>query len=247
MNKYSLHIGLNEIDPKYYGDKYKLNGCINDALSMQKICKSLYYDQTVILTDKAATTTNVVSRLLEFSALSYKYTSHFTITYSGHGGQVQDRNYDESDGLDEAWCLYDSMMVDDHLYKLLSEFSSMSRITVISDSCHSGSITRNNPFLNLFQTRQQKFCPVQPKVFSRVKESNILTVKAGLLTLSACQDAQIAWDNGDHGLFTKSFLKNYKDGIGAVEMVTKIRKQIIAQQNPRLTYKNMSIIGAKIF
>jgi hypothetical protein len=35
----------------------------------------------------------------------------FLLTYSGHGGQVPDRNHDEPDLQDETWCLYDGELL----------------------------------------------------------------------------------------------------------------------------------------
>ena len=42
----------------------------------------------------------------------------FLLTYSGHGGQINDVNNDEPDGLDETWALYDRELVDDELYAM---------------------------------------------------------------------------------------------------------------------------------
>lgn len=67
----------------------------------------------------------------------------FFLTYSGHGGQVPDLNGDEADKKDETWCLFDGQLIDDELYLELSKFKAGVRILVLSDSCHSGSVTRD--------------------------------------------------------------------------------------------------------
>jgi hypothetical protein len=68
----------------------------------------------------------------------------FWLTYSGHGGQVSDTNSDdETDEKDETWVLYDRQLVDLELYALWGEFKPGVRIFVLSDSCHSGSVTRD--------------------------------------------------------------------------------------------------------
>ena len=72
----------------------------------------------------------------------------FWITYSGHGSQVPDQNGDESDGLDETWCLYDCQILDDTLFDLWSRFKEGVRIVIFSDSCHSGTIARAINSLN---------------------------------------------------------------------------------------------------
>ena len=69
----------------------------------------------------------------------------FFMTYSGHGGQVPDVNGDEPDKQDETWCLYDGQLIDDELYFELAQFKAGVRVLVLSDSCHSGSVTRERP------------------------------------------------------------------------------------------------------
>jgi hypothetical protein len=66
----------------------------------------------------------------------------FLLTYSGHGGQVPDTNGDEPDRKDETWVLYDGELVDDELHELYTQFKSGTRVVVLSDSCHSGTVTR---------------------------------------------------------------------------------------------------------
>jgi uncharacterized caspase-like protein len=66
----------------------------------------------------------------------------FLLSYSGHGGQVDDVSGEEDDKLDETWCLYDGQLIDDELYLELSRFGKGVRIVVLSDSCHSGTVTR---------------------------------------------------------------------------------------------------------
>ena len=50
---------------------------------------------------------------------------------------------DETDGLDETWCLYDRQLVDDELYGMFGKFAKGVRIVLLSDSCHSGTVARN--------------------------------------------------------------------------------------------------------
>ena len=69
----------------------------------------------------------------------------FFLTYSGHGGQVPDVTGEEADKQDETWCLYDGQLIDDELYFELSRFAAGVRILVLSDSCHSGTVTRAMP------------------------------------------------------------------------------------------------------
>ena len=56
---------------------------------------------------------------------------------------MPDVNGDEADSKDETWCLYDGQLIDDELYFELSKFAAGVRILVLSDSCHSGTVTRD--------------------------------------------------------------------------------------------------------
>ena len=69
------------------------------------------------------------------------------ITFSGHGTYVPDLNGDEVDGLDEALCPYDmqtsgAALIDDEIHALFAARKPGVRLVLISDSCHSGTVTR---------------------------------------------------------------------------------------------------------
>ena len=56
---------------------------------------------------------------------------------------MRDVTGEEPDKRDETWCLFDSQLIDDELYFELAKFASGVRILVLSDSCHSGTVTRD--------------------------------------------------------------------------------------------------------
>ena len=140
----SLHIGLNGVSAAAYaGWDGPLAACEFDANDMAAVAKSKSMKSTVLLT-KNATRANVLGGMRS-AAKSLKAGDLFFLTYSGHGGQVPDVNGDEPDRQDETWCLYDGQLIDDELYFELSRFGAGVRILVLSDSCHSGSVTRDLP------------------------------------------------------------------------------------------------------
>ncbi|MFN9071183.1 MAG: caspase family protein, partial [Cyanobacteriota bacterium] len=71
------------------------------------------------------------------------------ITFSGHGTLAPDTSGDEIDGYDEALCPYDihqgNVLLDDEIHELFGKRPSGVRLILISDSCHSGTVTRNAP------------------------------------------------------------------------------------------------------
>lgn len=138
----SIHIGLNHVDPNRYGGwDGALAGCINDATDMRNVAQSLGYTGNTLLTEGQATSAEVI-RCIGTAAQGLDPGDTLFLTYSGHGGQVPDVNGDEGDGQDETWVLWDRMLVDDELYGLWQQFRAGVRIIVLSDSCHSGTVSK---------------------------------------------------------------------------------------------------------
>jgi len=137
----SIHIGLNAVDPAHYeGWDGELNACEFDAKDMAAIAKAADMKSTVLLTKKA--TRGKVLKAVRAARATLKPGDFLFLTYSGHGGQIKDVTGEEQDKLDETWCLYDGELIDDEVYLELSRFSKGVRILVLSDSCHSGTVTR---------------------------------------------------------------------------------------------------------
>ena len=140
----SLHIGLNSVSAAAYeGWDGPLAACEFDANDMAALAKTKGMRSTVLLTKKATRAHLLLA--MRSAARSLKADDLFFMTYSGHGGQVPDMNHDEPDRKDETWCLFDGQLIDDELYFELSKFKTGVRILVLSDSCHSGSVTRELP------------------------------------------------------------------------------------------------------
>ena len=107
-----------------------------------------------LLINENANKRNVIDA---FSALTDRADKGDTVVfyYAGHGSQVKDTNDDESDGMDETFLVYDaraedssgrrvSDLRDDEFNDMLSALHKKTKnITVILDSCNSGTATRN--------------------------------------------------------------------------------------------------------
>ncbi len=137
----SLHMGLNGVSGAAYGGwDGPLAACEFDAHDMAALAKSRGMKPTVLLTKKATRSATLAA--IRAAAKALQSGDFFFLTYSGHGGQVPDVNGDEADKKDETWCLYDGQLIDDELYAELGKFRAGVRILVLSDSCHSGTVTR---------------------------------------------------------------------------------------------------------
>jgi hypothetical protein len=140
----SLHVGLNAVSGHHYeGWTGELVACEFDAKDMAAIATSQGMKPTVLLTKQATRDATLAS--IRAATASLGSGDLFFLSYSGHGGQVRDVTGDESDKQDETWCLYDGQLIDDELYVELSRFAAGVRVLVLSDSCHSGTVTRAGP------------------------------------------------------------------------------------------------------
>lgn len=189
---YSLHVGLNAVSPDTYGGwSGPLTACEADAWDMARICEGAGCDSRVLPTEMA--TWGAVAMWISEAARQAAAGDFVCITYSGHGGQVPDTNGDEVDGWDETWCLFDRELIDDELRALLTLFAPGVRVLVLSDSCHSGTMTKLAPM-------------------TRPRRARGLPTAAGVLLISGCQDNQLSDDGAKNGAFTGALLKVWDGG-----------------------------------
>lgn len=135
--KLALCCGIND----YPGTGNDLQGCVNDAIEWSNLLKTQYgYDVTTFKNSEV--TSDRVSDILEKMVKESDETTHIVFTYSGHGSNVPDKDGDEIDGRDECICLYDRFFLDDEIRTIFSKLHPQAALTYISDSCHSGSISR---------------------------------------------------------------------------------------------------------
>ncbi len=255
-NGYSLHLGLNSVDAAHYdGWDGPLSACEADAFSMEAICKAAGFEARTLVTADATRDgfLREAKRLASLAASG----DIITISYSGHGGQLPDRNGDEKDRYDETWCLYDGQLVDDELYTLWSEFPTGTRIVLFSDSCHSGTVLRNtlsgvrvaSPPSDSSGYRAMPPA-VQRRTFAANRDfyENLLarpapprTPDATVALVSGCQDNQLSQDGVYNGAFTGALIEVWNDGRfrGDYEAFTKaIRKLLPPSQSP-----NFEVVG----
>jgi len=231
----SIHIGLNTVDPAHYnGWDGQLQACEFDAKDMQKIAEAKGFESTIMLSKEA--TAEAVSDEIRRAAGELDKGDLLFLTYSGHGGQVPDTNSDEKgDANDETWVLYDRQLVDDELYALWGAFDSGVRLFVLSDSCHSGSVTRDLfdaavPLIaekgmvdtekprtkELPRDVQDATYRANEDLYKQVQSSHEsgekVDVGASVILISGCQDNQLSLDGDRNGLFTQTLLGVWDGG-----------------------------------
>jgi len=216
----SVHIGVNEADPDHYGSDIRLNGCVNDSIDMRQLAAKAGFN-TNALTDDQATRGNVINAI-KSAANELNSGDFFLLTYAGHGSQITDTTNMEADGNNETWCLFDGMLIDDELYELWTQFKPGVRVLVLSDSCHSGTISRGLDEAT-FQSQQRGrgFTPRNLDFHRSMtifndhldfyenilkgladRKVNEKSVNAHVRLISGCQDNQLSYELGGGGEFT---------------------------------------------
>jgi hypothetical protein len=162
MAKKALCVGIND----YPGEGSDLNGCVNDAKAWAELLIKNYSfpaGSVKLLLDAQATKNNIMDGLKKLLSRA-KSGDVLVFTNSSHGTYLADTSSDEP-LYDEALCPFDcdrQLIVDDDLRELFAGLPKGVALTVISDSCHSGTVTRaalteNMPWLKTPDDRRVRF------------------------------------------------------------------------------------------
>jgi hypothetical protein len=230
MAKKAFCVGIND----YPIDGADLKGCVNDAHAWASLLTDhfdLAAGDVEVLLDAGATKANVLAGLGRLLAGAGS-GDVLVFTNSSHGSQVPDTSGDEPT-YDEVLCPYDVRDVtisDDELRELFEGLPRGVHLTVISDSCHSGTVTRaalidNIPGLTSPDDRRVRF--LHPGLF---RSSRSLADPMGTrprarvafpqssmnhVLLSGCLDSEYSFDaviEGDyHGAMTFHAIRTIAD------------------------------------
>ncbi|CAG8811668.1 17589_t:CDS:2, partial [Gigaspora margarita] len=203
--KRALLIGIN-----YIGSPYELNGCINDVKNIKKFlldhCKFKESEITV-LTDEYDDPSKLPTKehiLKEMKALVVDAQPHD----SGHGGQQVDLDGDEADGYDETIMPLDfktnGQIIDDEMHHILvDDLPAGCRLTVVFDSCHSGTVL-DLPYV--YSTHGKVKEPKLSQSFEdkKIRRKNLETKSspADVIMFSGCKDEQTSADASENGSAT---------------------------------------------
>lgn len=238
----SIHIGVNWVDKKHYGTQLKLRNCENDARMMMHIADQNGFFSH-LLVNETATSYNFFYFLNRAADELHKEDILF-ISFSGHGAYVPNTGFygddGESSGYDQAILLYNRMVIDDELNLMWQKFRAGVRILFVSDSCYSGTITKNMDRcynVSLAQGRLVKEVRQKNKeVYDSILQSSSARIpepQCSVLLLAACQDDEVAQESEDNlSLFTSALVTCWDDGSfkgGYIQLYQAVKKEMRAR------------------
>lgn len=239
--KLALCIGINDY-PGVAGD---LRGCVNDANDWAALLRAEGYEIVAMIFDSQATKATMLGAMQSVVGRA-GFGDRVVITYSGHGSWVPDRDGDEADRRDETLVPYDyaagNMITDDELHAVFSTRKHGVRLTMMSDSCYSGTVTR---FLSQGSAEgtPRFVSPADVGVMteSRAAELEQKVVKtssrASAILLSGSSDLEVSYDapiDGRYrGAMTAAALSAYRPGMSWAAWHRAIRKILPSANYPQ--------------
>lgn len=245
MAKRALCIGIND----YPGTDNDLSGCVNDAMDWRDTLKARDF-AVAELFDRDATKAGMLEALSQLVSES-RYGDVAIITFSGHGTWQPDMDGDEEDKRDEALCPHDVVasgpLLDDELFAIFRQRKRGSRIVLISDSCHSGTVTKFAPPLGSGSRRVRYLAPdvfLPPDVRLRAlrveRAVGSVQSRTTALLMAGCRDNEYSYDaefaGRPNGAFTYVALQCWQQlppDATYKQWMAEVRKQLPSQDYPQ--------------
>jgi len=238
MNKYAICMGIND----YPGVQNDLSQCVNDMNKIATRLELVGFDASR-LKDSDAVTSVLIAKVRSIAAKA-KVGDEVVISYSGHGSYRRDLDGDELDiGIkyDEVICLYDRDFSDDEFRNLLNEFKPGVKITVILDSCFSGTATRAMLYGKVRKVRFRP--PKEPLIpFVGHKKPYLKALdeeSMNHILLSGCSDSEYSYEDENGGVFTSllceiiDYYKQSADPINFLEFAKDIASKLPSNEFPQ--------------
>lgn len=230
---------------RLWGD---LDGAVRDVEGIRSLLTLKFgfpAESITTLTDKAATREAILGGLEALAAASGP-GDVVLFYYAGHGSQVRNSlATDEPDGMDESLVPADSRagaadIRDDELNDAFGKIIDKgARLTIILDSCHSGSGTRG--------LGRARSVAADPKDVAQPPSTSVPAEKRGAVVMSAAQDFQLAWEAKDeegkaHGLFSLSLTRALQQ-MAPGESVEQLFQRVRTMMQAAGTYQEPVLAG----
>jgi uncharacterized caspase-like protein len=224
MRSAALLIGMN-----YAGDE-ALEGCIRDVEATAAWLRGAGVDDITLVTDRDRPDDCTLAGILRVLSDAVRRTwsdrlELLWIHFSGHGASVSEGAFrrDEEDGRDEGWVPTNAALVgvvrDDAIADVLKMAWPGTRVVVVSDACHSGSI-----------------CDLAYEWPNALRESPVHRAEGlahgNVVLLSGCADNQTSADTARGGALTTTLLELLREPKARDDvfvLVTSMRQRLHAR------------------
>lgn len=249
----ALIIGIN-----YFGTPSELAGCVNDSKNWRDVLEKQYgflSSDVVLMTDEQQTSAELIPTLQNILKQIDKLIAgassgdSLVFAYSGHGSYVRDRNGDEKDRRDETIIPLDyetaGELTDDVLRRILVDrLPAGARLTVIADSCFSGTI----------MDLRFNAIPKKSGKFSLAIDSRESAARADVVCISGCRDNQTSADTveesqnvGALSYALQHVLKEVNYSVTHSDLLSKVRSWLKTNgydQIPQMSFGRLSSLDS---
>lgn len=229
-------------------------GCELDARRLTALMKTKYGYAGETLISEKATKAAVVSKL-KAGISSTPEDGVFLFFYSGHGGQeaLGGQEPDGADRKDEYLCLYDSHMLDDEIWAIVSQCRG--RVFLYFDACHSATMYRSvDSELKARGADGQKASALggtnlvrssgftfRPELFVGAAPMDMEGARHSprILCWSGCKESEYSYGGSNGGMLTSAVINNWKKGLSYGSLWSLASRAVNRNeptQNPVQTY-----------
>jgi len=220
------------------------SGCKYDSDRMHALLRDTFKYNGVLLQSEKATKAAVVAAI-QSAITNTPSTGLFILYYSGHGGSelLNSSNTAEPDGADDAdeyLCLYDTYLLDDEVWDMISKCKG--RVFLVFDCCHAQTMFRSVASDLLLQ--KGLAIPLEEHLVAS-SGFNLKPVAVALgvddsikmLCWSGCTEKEYSYGNKFGGVMTNALLAGWKKGITYNDLWKHITSYVTAlyTQHPKAT------------
>lgn len=253
-DKIALLVGIDEYAPGTPASFKPLAGCVRDTELVRDVLERRFEfppEDVLVLTNAEATHENIVRAFREWLIARASADTEVLFWFSGHGSRIPDlsgSNLAERGGKESTFIAYDSRaggedgafdFSDDELRSLLHALTRITaRVTVVTDSCHSGGSTRGVQRVRAadqgskpldFERLRATFWPADVPLRDDDAASEVESDR--YVHIAACSDSQLAQE------IDTEDAKGHVESHGAL---TFFLTQCLRDAQPTTSYRTLS-------
>lgn len=190
--KLSIHIGINQYDPRKYGSA-NLQQCVRDAETMCAMAGARGF-YPLMITDESATKPEIISILKEH-ANKMQAGDTLLLTQSSHGTY-----FDTGTGRATGLCMHDDVLWDFEQPEIWKLFKPGVLIIRLVDACFSESSFR----AALPPGTSERFTSLLGPQTIKPTSASLRSCKCQIISISSSNIREVSYENEEGGVFTQA-------------------------------------------